>query len=431
MKNRETEIKKEIELYLKKIIEQQKLRKTWDLETTKQLLKKLENPQLQYPIIHITGTNGKGSTVAFLNQILREAGYQVGMYTSPHFIKKNERIRVNNAIITDEILNEMLSKIKAQAEQDNLNLSFFEAMTISAFLFFAKENVDIAILEVGMGGVLDATNACESIITTITSIAKEHTAHLGTTLKEIAENKAGIIKEKQICVIPHEGIPEEAKKVIAKRAEENNTKIIVANPISKELKLKLRGDFQKQNAGIAKTIAVCLREKGFKITDENIVTGMQNTIWHGRLEWLTSNILIDAAHNPHAIEAILPELKTIQQQQQQQQQYKFKKTTLVLGFLEDKDYEDMLSILLKLQPTEIILTEPASERACPTEKLVSILQSNKNKNKNLKYFIEKNQKELWNILKKKPKEELIIVTGSMYVIGEMMKYQENNNRNQN
>lgn len=397
--------------FLEQCYQQQKMLRHWDLENMYVLLEKLGNPQQKLKCIHITGTNGKGSTVAFLQHILIEAGYKVGVYTSPHLVKINERIKINETMIADQELNEYIKKIRSITAEDTMTYSFFEIITAIAFCYFADKKVDIVIIETGLGGKLDATNVCNSIITAITSVAIEHTFHLGNTIKEIAENKAGIIKKNQICIIPEQGIPAVAKTVIEEKCREQKTAVIIAKKTT--LPLSLTGEFQQYNAGIAVEIAKQLKNNGCSITDNAIVEGLQTTVWPGRLEWLAENILVDAAHNPHAMEAVVPELEKIKHQ--------FKKTTFVFGVLADKNYPTMIDILLPIikKTDTLIITEPPSDRACSTHILGNIMVT-----KQQQYEQETDMNILWKTIKEKPKDELCIILGSIYLIGKMKEFVE-------
>lgn len=397
---------------IEQLYQQQKMLRYWDLENMRSLLSRLGNPQKILECVHITGTNGKGSTVAFLQHILVAAGYNVGVYTSPHLVNINERIKINKTMITDGELNSYINKIEQQIKKQSGMFSFFEMITAVAFSYFADKNVDIAIIETGLGGKLDATNVCSSVITAITSIAIEHTFHLGDTIKEIAENKAGIIKESKICVIPEQGVPAEAKTVIERKCREQKTVLVIAKKTN--LPVSLIGEFQQYNAGIAVEIAKQLKKKGYNITRSAIAEGLQTTVWSGRLEWLAGNILIDAAHNPHAMEAIVPELKRIKQ--------RFAKTTIIFGVLADKDYALMITILLKAieNRDSLIITEPLSDRACSIAALSEILDRQQQT-----YQRETNMSKLWNIVQQKQKDELCIILGSIYLIGKMKEFANN------
>ena len=447
-------LSKKIEKMLRSLYEQQKKERKWDLKNTILLLQTLGNPEKNLKIVHIAGTNGKGSTVSFISQILIEAGYSVGKYTSPHLVKINERIQVNNQPIEDQELEQYLAKIMAPINQtlfekkdnkkdnkkrkngkgkkkeekgkgekkDNKkdNPSFFEIMTCLAFQYFSDRKVDVVVLETGLGGRIDATNAASSIISVITNVGIEHTTHLGRTVKEIAKNKAGIIKKKQICVIPENEtqIPCDAKKIIEEVCEKKDTLLVIAKKETGAL--SLQGAFQQYNAGIAKEVCHQLAQKGyFKITEQEIKRGLQNTVWPGRLELLKKNMIIDAAHNPHALSAVLPYLYSLKK--------KYHKTTLVFGVLKDKEYALMIKQIIHnfLDKTtdELIFTTPRSHRACPAK----ILQELANTLGWKRSRIIEGSRKLWKYLQKKSDEsddELIIVLGSIYLIGEIKEYDE-------
>jgi len=258
------------------------------LERIREIVDTLENPQHTYKVIHITGTNGKGSTAAMIANTLKLAGHKVGMFTSPHLVKFNERFQINGEQITDEELSHIIRLIR----EKNVPLTFFEFATAIAFQYFKDKQVDYAIIEVGMGGLYDSTNVADGDIAVITSIGVDHTHYLGKTVREITKEKCGIIKQKSIVITN-----EDNKGLDLIQAKSMHNKLVLTQQYAGEV--GLLGEFQQVNAGIAR--AVCA-ELG--ISDEIIATGIKTAKWPGRLEYLEKNVLLDCAHNPDAIRAL-------------------------------------------------------------------------------------------------------------------------------
>jgi len=248
------------------------------------LLKKLNNPEKKLKCIHVAGTNGKGSVCAMISSILQEAGYKVGMYTSPHLKRFNERIRINNKLITDKDIVKYYLRVKKHVTDQ----TFFEMTTAMAFLYFKEKNVDFAVLETGLGGRLDTTNVITPLISIITNIGLEHTEYLGNTIEKIAQEKAGIIKENIPVVTAAEGI---ALATIKNASNNKNSKLIIINnkiiKNYKNIKLNLKGVFQIENAAIAaKTIEILKNNSKIIINKKNIINGLKNAKWPGRFQFI-------------------------------------------------------------------------------------------------------------------------------------------------
>jgi len=333
------------------------------LETSRVLLQNLGNPHEQVPVIHVAGSNGKGSVCAYLSSVLQEAGYQVGRYTSPHLVEWNERICLNNQPIPTLEAIQLLEKVIATAKTQDPLPTQFEITTAAAWLYFAQKQVDIAVIEVGLGGRLDATNVCDRpLVSIITSISREHWRVLGSTLAEIASEKAGILKADCPAVIGQ--MPPEANAVIFRRAAmlgcettypqpakdlgdgwvqyqgieeyelaeepllseslEDDAPALDDEAVDDEIldedevtlvhmmttlryRLPLPGAIQRHNSALAIAALQILREYGWDIPDDAIVDGIAKTRWAGRLQWLTwgdRQILIDGAHNPASAEVL-------------------------------------------------------------------------------------------------------------------------------
>jgi len=354
------------------------------LERVKELLSKLNNPQSNLKCIHVAGTNGKGSTCAILSSILKEADYKVGMYTSPHLKRFTERIQINGEEITQPELNRLIEKIKPLVTDQ----TFFEVTTAIAFQYFKEQDVDFAILEVGLGGRLDATNVITPLISIITHISLEHTHILGKTIEEIAKEKAGIIKE-NIPVITLA-----KNKTIKEIAKQKHSEIFI--PKIPKLNLNLKGEFQLENASLAIKAAELLN-----INSESIKKGLESVKWPGRLEFLEKNVLVDCAHNPEGIAALKKEIKKLN----------YEKIITVTGILKDKDKKTMITQLSEFSDY-IIFTKPNTERAEEPEELKKLTNTRNEIIIDVKKALKK-AKKLAN------PDDLILITGSIYIVGEV------------
>ncbi|MEO9570739.1 MAG: folylpolyglutamate synthase/dihydrofolate synthase family protein [Polaribacter sp.] len=308
-----------------------------DLSNTFAFSKELGFPEKRFKSIHVGGTNGKGSTSHMLASILQEAGYKVGLYTSPHLKNFTERIRINGNEIPKRKVSSFINKNKDFLE--NQKLSFFEMTVGLAFDYFASQKVDIAIIEVGLGGRLDSTNILTPEVSVITNIGLDHTHFLGETLPEIAYEKAGIIKKNIPVIIGEE--QEEVKNVFVAKADECKSSIHFASDVDKSYKTDLLGDYQKNNT---KTAVEAIRKlKGFDVSEENIKKGLlnvvNNTNLKGRWQVLQNNpkVICDTAHNKEGLSVVLKQLK----------KENFKKIHFVLGVVSDKKLEDILPLFPK------------------------------------------------------------------------------------
>ncbi|MCU0544416.1 MAG: bifunctional folylpolyglutamate synthase/dihydrofolate synthase [Oscillatoriaceae cyanobacterium Prado104] len=355
------------------------------LDRIKQLLKKLNNPHQQVPIIHIAGTNGKGSVCAYLSSVLAAAGYRVGRYTSPHLIDWTERICINQQPISATELQQYLERIVA-AHQDMETPTQFEIITAAAWLYFAEQKADIAIIETGLGGRLDATNVCEiPLACAITSISLEHWQILGPSVADIAGEKAGILKAKCPAIIGE--LPESAKIVIEKRIQEldcpatwvkpakdlgqgwaqyDRTQNISVNQHASAAEIKyqlpLLGKFQLMNSAIAIAILQTLQNRGWQISETAIQNGIAKTKWPGRLQkttWKNRKILIDGAHNPEAAIALREYVDRLHNPPSP--------INWVIGILATKDCDDILKALLKKGDLLYLVPVPEPNSKSPEE----------------------------------------------------------------
>lgn len=397
------------------------------LENISKLLELLGKPQEKLNIIHVAGTNGKGSTCSFISRILQEGGYKVGLYTSPFLETFNERIRINGEDIKDDDLGRVTAIVKEKADEmvasGYNHPTEFEIVTAIAFYYYYEQAVDYLVLEVGMGGRFDATNVIRPLLSVITSISLDHIDYLGDTLGKIAYEKAGIIKENiPLVLYPQE---KEAESVIEEVAASKNALVYKVNsdqikiketslegqtfeiPEFGELKTSLIGEHQVKNAFTAFTAISLLRKNGVKLEDEAIRRGIENTRWAGRLELMKKNptIIIDGAHNEEGAQALGRAIDEYMGD---------KNIKLVLGMLSDKDVDKVTSILVP-RVKRVIATVPDSDRALSADEL---------KAKILKF--EKEVISIPNIsdavdysIKESNKDDVIIFAGSLYMIGEV------------
>lgn len=343
------------------------------LNRIKILLAALGNPQEQVPIIHVAGTNGKGSVCAYLSSILTESGYRVGRFTSPHLVDWTERIYLNEQPIASSTFIKILQDIQEVIDPNIASPTQFEVITAAAWLYFARSQVDIAVMEVGLGGRLDATNVKDqSLVSVITSLSKEHWQRLGPTLADIAGEKAGILKATCPGVIGQ--LPPEAKEVVQDKARELNIKLNWVKPARKiciapnddarwaeyksvKYPLSLLGEVQLSNSAIAITTVKLLQQQGWQIPELAIQTGMRKTQWLGRLQWTqwqTQPLLIDGAHNTAAAISLRQYIDTLN-----------KPVTWVMGMLSTKDHEDIFEVLLKPADEIHLVSVPDHSSAKP------------------------------------------------------------------
>ena len=378
-----------------------------DLTNTHLLVNHLNNPHKNLKLIHVAGTNGKGSTSHMLASILQEAGYKVGLYTSPHLRDFKERIKINEIEISEDFVCDFVTRNKLFFEENDM--SFFEMTVGLAFEYFAQEKVDIAVIEVGLGGRLDATNIITPLISVITNIGIDHTQFLGTTLEAIAGEKAGIIKP-EIPVVIGEYI-RETKSVFLAKAKECKSEIYFASDlISETYPSDLIGDYQTYNKKTAiETIAVLNSQGEFQISDANIKSGLfnvvNNTGLQGRWQQLGEfpKIICDTAHNKNGLEMVMKQV----------QKEKYENLHIVLGFVNDKDLDEILPLF----PTNAIyyFCKPNIPRG-----LATTLLQEKAKKYHLLGNIYSSVTEAYNVSKKKAtKKDFIFIGGSTFVVAEL------------
>ena len=410
------------------------------LDVIGKLLDLLGNPHLDMKYIHVAGTNGKGSTSVYMATMLKEAGYKVGLFTSPYLERFNERISINGQYIPDERLAKITEKVKEKIEimleKGYEHPTTFEIVTTIAFLYFKEENVDFIVLEVGLGGRADSTNVIrESYASVITTIDYDHTDVLGDTLGKIAYEKAGIIKEKGLVISYPQEI--EAFKVIEGVALEKKAKLIrcpmekveiirlsqeggvfnfsYKDQIYKNLEISLIGEYQVYNATLALMTILVLKDKGLiNIEEKQIREGLKNTKWPGRLEILKRNptFLIDGAHNLQGAKTLAESIK----------KFKYNKLILGIAILKDKDVDHIVETIVPLAD-KIIITEVNMPRKMEAEALEKIINKY---NKNT--IIEKDMKEAIDKSYELAEDgDLIVFGGSLYLIGDIRKIILKNN----
>ncbi|MDP8264730.1 MAG: folylpolyglutamate synthase/dihydrofolate synthase family protein [Candidatus Aceula lacicola] len=398
---------------------------TFKLSRIEKLLKILDHPERKFPTIHIAGTKGKGSTAAFASYILREAGFKVGLYTSPHLFDRKERIRIlcpgmrRNKMsgdfegsISGKSLNRIISEILKKTEKENLivkkRLSFFEFFTGIAFYYFAKEKVDVAVVEVGLGGRLDATNVLSSDVCGITPIGLEHTAQLGNSILKITKEKAAIIKRKtKVVVVAPQG--RRAVDVIRKRAKSLGVPILISKK-RVGISVPLLGDHQIVNASLAASMVQCFLPKEFKDLGKYIARGIKKTRWPARFEIVKKNpfVVIDSAHTKESAQSLVRTVKDV---------FPNRDVVLILGVSKDKDIEGVCS-KLKSIAKEIILTQSSHPRAFSfSEEFSKKLFGDKN------ITLEPNAKKaLAKAFRKAGEKDIVLATGSIFLAAQIRKY---------
>ena len=343
------------------------------LERIQQLLADLGNPHFCVPVIHVAGTNGKGSVCAYLSSVLTYAGYRVGQYTSPHLVDWTERICLNEQPISAQRLQELLLQVQDAISPTAESPTQFEVITAAAWLYFAQSEVNVAVIEVGLGGRLDATNVCDRpLVSIITSISREHWQNLGPTLADIAREKAGILKSGCPAVVGP--LPPAAQAVVKERIKSLGCPVVWPEPALDlqlngtqkalyqgiEYLLPLSGAIQLTNSALAIAAVQILQQQGWEISTEAIATGIAKTRWRGRIEWTTwqnHQLLIDGAHNPAAAFALRQYVDTLSP----------KSVTWVMGMLATKDHGDIFSALLRPVDRLYLVPVPDHSSAAPVE----------------------------------------------------------------
>jgi len=401
----------------------------YDLRRMDEILGRFGNPHLKARTVHITGSKGKGSTAAMIASALTAAGYKTGLYTSPHLLFFNERMRVDGKLISDQEIVTLVDRLKPEIvdinkEEKYGKLTTFEIITALGFLFFDLKKIDFQVVEVGLGGRLDATNIVKPEVCVITSISLEHTDVLGNTLGEIAAEKSGIIKPGCVTVISPQ--VEEARLVIEKACRNTGVKLIQVGrdvnwePMSfdagqqslrvkgrignYDISIPLLGQYQLENAATAVAALEALAEKDHKITRKSILNGLARTDWPGRLQVLNRRplVVIDGAHNPYSAGKLREALNHY---------FKFDKAILIIGTSSDKDIPGILTELLPVFNT-VIATHSIHPRATPTATVAAAVKAQGI----TPLETEDISAALPMALKMTKENDLICVTGSLFVV---------------
>jgi dihydrofolate synthase/folylpolyglutamate synthase len=359
------------------------------LDNIRRLLDDLGRPQDGLAFFHVAGTNGKGSVCAMLDSILRQTGKRIGLYTSPHLVDFGERIRVDGEKIPPEAVAEGLSRIRELTENWEHSPTFFEIATALALRHFADRSCDFVVLETGLGGRLDATNAVTPLVSVITPIALDHTQWLGTTLAEIAGEKAGIIKP-GVPVVSAMQSPE-VEAVLCDQAQRNGSGFFVGQPTG-HCDIGLKGAHQQENAAVAVS---ALWAAGVAVSEEQVSQGLREVQWPGRFQLVRDRIILDGSHNPHASAHLVEVWR---------ETYGDEKATVIFGALSDKDY---LAMLKNLEPiaSEFRFVPVRNPRSVDPSSLVSSLKSR----------VFPSVAEALETA-----EGRILVTGSLFLVGEAM-----------
>jgi dihydrofolate synthase / folylpolyglutamate synthase len=365
------------------------------LENPRKLFEALGNPQRKYLKVQVAGTNGKGSTCAFLDSICRSAHIETGLFTSPHLISITERIKINGAEITESEFAKYATKVREITEAEKLYATFFEQITAIALLAFAESNVDLAILETGLGGRLDATTAANADIVAITPIDYDHQQYLGETLTEIAGEKAAIINSpnQQVIVSKQHS---QAEQIILERCRKFNVVPIRTNFDLPNIELSLKGNHQIENAKVAVRLAEVL-----KIDKAHFINGLQTATHKGRLEFY-KGILFDGSHNIAGAKALRDYLQESVSQP----------ITLIFGAMKDKQIAEIAEILFPVAD-KLILTKVENSRSATAKEL--------SQHTGRDFILTENVAEALEIAKTFP-GNLICVTGSLYLVGEVQKH---------
>lgn len=382
-----------------------------------QAVKLLRNPHEAVPMIHVTGTNGKGSTIAFMRQLFQQHGLKVGTFTSPHIVSMHDRICINGQPISDQDLIRLGQRIQAMESQlleTHDQLSYFEIVTLLAFLYFHEQEVDLALIEVGIGGLLDTTNVITGEVAVITSVGLDHQETLGGSLEVIATQKAGIFKTGKPAVIGP--LAKEAEQVCTEKAKATGCPLARygedfqlvkgvfqdARHRFDSLKVGLNGAYQEENAAVALEAFLLFMEQREKQVDENCVReALQATSWPGRLESFGQGVYLDGAHNPHAIHRLVEYART----------FSDKRVKILFGALKRKDYKGMLEIFSR--------DLPEADLTVTTFTYGEVVQEADG----LGYpYVADFRDYLQGFYSRQDREEVLFVTGSLYFISEVRAY---------
>ncbi len=416
------------------------------LDAMQSFLTKVSRPEKGMQFVHIAGTNGKGSVSVNLVSILGHAGYKVGLFTSPHLSSVRERFRINEEYISEEKFAEIATRVRQVLGEDMI--TYFEFTTALALLWFAESNVDLVVLETGLGGRLDATNVIVPMVSVITNVSMDHEAYLGDNLKSISFEKAGIIK-KGIPVVSG-AANDISLEVIKERCQEEEAPLYLYgrdfNSLSETgnmwcwssdhnnlrqksysgLRCGMKGDYQKSNSSLAIAVLQILQNNGFGCTEDDVREGLAEVRWPGRLEHIVLgksdrkimeadknadqiHYLIDGAHNPAGVESLVKTLS---------EDYSYNRLIVVWGAMEDKDLRFTVSLIGNMA-TIIVLTQPEGERAANPSQLLDVLPDDL---KSRGHLIANVKDALLFAEEQAQSGDLIVVAGSLYLIGEVRSF---------
>jgi dihydrofolate synthase/folylpolyglutamate synthase len=383
----------------------------------------LGHPQKAYPAVLIAGTNGKGSVAAMTASILGQAGYRVGLYTSPHLVDVRERIKVDGKMIPEEEMSRLVEHLRSELTSE---LTYFEFLTAAAFVYFKTRKVDIAVLEVGLGGRLDATNIVCPLVSVITNIGLDHREYLGDTTKEIAFEKGGIIKNDGVCVTGardgdalaviegicrqrNAGLKRLGREITLTRHRDGSFSCADEYWRLHNLRTPLLGRHQQDNAALAFGVASEMRLRGFPMDEDALRKGLNQVSWAGRMELVHTQprVYLDGAHNLDGMKVLARTLKDLPR----------RKLWLVFGVLDDKDYRAMLRLIAR-EADLLILTRPDSPRAVSPESLLASVAAGRHQVSVIDNPVEAIQRAL----DEARGEDLIVVAGSLYLVGIARKF---------
>jgi len=406
----------------------------WSLTPMKLLCKELQLEPSQFKAVHVAGTNGKGSVTAMVSSILQQAGFNVGTYTSPHLLDATERILVNGEKIPQKQFLELSRQVKDAGSKlpQESKTSFFEQLTAIAFLCFKQQKVDFVVAETGLGGRLDSTNLLSPLVAAVTNISIEHSELLGNTVREIALEKAGIIKPGCLVATTAQG---EALGVIERKCAEQNATL--ARVQESELQIecttqktcftlegkkyctRLLGRHQALNAALAVKVIELLAQKGVSVDSQSIEKGLMEVQWRGRLEIASNSplVVLDGAHNPAAARALTSAVNELWPQ---------RKVHLVCGVLKDKDAQGILAEFSKMRVGQFIACQPKTERAVPAKELAAKASAIFGAEKvDLQESINA---AVQTTLFECKENEMMLVTGSLYTVAEAISSFEKNKK---
>jgi dihydrofolate synthase/folylpolyglutamate synthase len=381
-----------------------------------------DHPEKRFPSLHIAGTNGKGSTSAMLYSILSQAGYRTALYTSPHLVSFTERIRIGKDEITAEDVVGLAEELWRRTEAADVPLTFFEFVTAMAFIHFARQQVDVAVIEVGLGGRLDATNVITPLVSAITTVSKDHEAYLGPDELSIGREKGGIIKPgiPVVCGNVSPAVDELLRSIAREQAAPayflgvdfgfslKNEGLFDYTGLKRHysnVELALRGRHQRVNASVALAALELVRDR-FPVSEEALRQGLRTVLWPGRLEVMLERptVILDGAHNPEGVRALVDEMNEFRQG---------RKIRLLFATMADKEWEIMLRELEKTAD-EVIFTRVKMERSANPDQLAqSLTESIPHR------AIDDSRIALQTLLSETGPEEIILVAGSLYLLGEV------------